>query len=270
MRACHSDKRRPLVCVVPFPLHIQRSVYDGYIHLTPEQLRFAVEVPQEMPAEPTEIPFEITHETLEFGTRRYANSRRRRLRPFRVTGRLHDAAVSTTRPLTGEVVVEESECPIKVTGVSFTGLRLFNFLANFLLFSPGLLTFFSFSPGLFRSSIFLIYPSFAFFFTFSSLFSFPPTNFDSSFAIWSMFFQVFRVYRLFSLALIPEFPVSCLLFLLFIPFQAWTARKYGVRLMVQNIPILDIFTLFLQEMDVRQLHLPCPRANMTLGSVVIR
>lgn len=31
-----------------------------------------------------------------------------------MTGRLHDAVISTTQPLTGEVVVEESECPVKV------------------------------------------------------------------------------------------------------------------------------------------------------------
>lgn len=59
-----------------------------------------------------EVPFEITPETLEYAPKRYG--RHRRLRPFRVTGRLHDATVSTSRPLTGEVVVEESERPIKV------------------------------------------------------------------------------------------------------------------------------------------------------------
>ncbi|CAN0360099.1 unnamed protein product [Ascophyllum nodosum] len=57
------------------------------------------------------FPFEITHETLEYAPKRYG--RLRRLRPFRVTGKLHEAAVSTSRPLTGEVVVETSECPLK-------------------------------------------------------------------------------------------------------------------------------------------------------------
>lgn len=71
-----------------------------------------VEVPGQVPTPPMEVPFEITHETLEYAPKRYG--RLRRLRPFRVTGRLHDAAISTSRPLTGEVVVEESECPIKV------------------------------------------------------------------------------------------------------------------------------------------------------------
>lgn len=62
-----------------------------------------------------EVPFEITAESLEYAPKHYG--RQRRLRPFRVTGRLHDAAISTSRPLTGEVVVEESECPIKVQTV---------------------------------------------------------------------------------------------------------------------------------------------------------
>lgn len=74
-------------------------------------------MPQEAPAEPTELPFQISHETLEYGRTRPYGGRRRRLRPFRVTGRLHDAVVSTTQPLTGEVVVEESECPVKVIQV---------------------------------------------------------------------------------------------------------------------------------------------------------
>lgn len=72
----------------------------------------AVEVPGVVPSPAVEVPFEITPETLEYAPKRYG--RQRRLRPFRVTGRLDDATVSTSRPLTGEVVVEESERPIKV------------------------------------------------------------------------------------------------------------------------------------------------------------
>lgn len=80
-------------------------------------LSSAVEVPGEIPASSAsaEVPFEITPETLEFAPKRYGGGRQRRLRPFRVTGRLHGATISTTRPLTGEVVVEESERPIKVS-----------------------------------------------------------------------------------------------------------------------------------------------------------
>lgn len=80
-----------------------------------------MEVPGQVPTPPMEVPFEITHETLEYAPKRYG--RVRRLRPFRVTGRLHDAAISTSRPLTGEVVVEESECPIKVGVTCRTGQR---------------------------------------------------------------------------------------------------------------------------------------------------
>ena len=71
-----------------------------------------VKVPGQAPTPPMGFPFEITHETLEYAPKRYG--RLRRLRPFRVTGKLHEAAVSTSRPLTGEVVVETSECPLKV------------------------------------------------------------------------------------------------------------------------------------------------------------
>ena len=79
----------------------------------------SVEVPGEVPTPPTEVPFEITHQTLEYAPKRYG--RQRRLRPFRVTGKLHDATISTSRPLTGEVVVEESERPIKVR-LKFVGV----------------------------------------------------------------------------------------------------------------------------------------------------
>ncbi|CAM9476758.1 unnamed protein product [Ascophyllum nodosum] len=76
-----------------------------------KKVEFIVEVPGQAPTPPMEVPFEITHETLEYAPKRYG--RLRRLRPFRVTGKLHEAAVSTSRPLTGEVVVETSECPLK-------------------------------------------------------------------------------------------------------------------------------------------------------------
>eukprot|EP00903_Cladosiphon_okamuranus_P014731 g13651.t1 len=80
-----------------------------------KKIEFMVEVPGEIPAESpsAEVPFEITPDTLEFAPKRYGSGRQRRLRPFRVTGRLHTATISTSRPLTGEVVVEESERPIK-------------------------------------------------------------------------------------------------------------------------------------------------------------
>ncbi|CAM9553051.1 unnamed protein product, partial [Hapterophycus canaliculatus] len=92
--------------------HISAKIERGMMRNDlSKKIEFMVEVPGVVPSPAVEVPFEITPETLEYAPKRYG--RHRRLRPFRVTGRLHDATVSTSRPLTGEVVVEESERPIK-------------------------------------------------------------------------------------------------------------------------------------------------------------
>ncbi|CAN0332710.1 unnamed protein product [Pylaiella littoralis] len=92
--------------------HISAKIERGLMRNDlDKKIEFMVEVPGETPTSAKEVPFEISPETLEFAPKRYA--KQRRLRPFRVTGRLDDATVSTSRPLTGEVVVEESERPIK-------------------------------------------------------------------------------------------------------------------------------------------------------------
>ena len=100
----------------PWILRRATSLTNRVPALSHSVIFFTVEVPGEIPAESAsaEVPFEITPETLEFAPKRYGGGRQRRLRPFRVTGRLHGATISTSRPLTGEVVVEESERPIKV------------------------------------------------------------------------------------------------------------------------------------------------------------
>ncbi|CAM9700950.1 unnamed protein product [Scytosiphon promiscuus] len=92
--------------------HISAKIERGMMRNDlSKKIEFMVEVPGVVPSPAVEVPFEITPETLEYAPKRYG--RHRRLRPFRVTGRLHDATVSTSRPLTGEIVVEESERPIK-------------------------------------------------------------------------------------------------------------------------------------------------------------
>ncbi|CAM9561006.1 unnamed protein product, partial [Choristocarpus tenellus] len=71
---------------------------------------FMVEVPSATLPPPTELPFEITPSTLE----NIRPTTQHKLKSFKITGKLHQLVSPISRPLTGEVVVEESETPIKV------------------------------------------------------------------------------------------------------------------------------------------------------------
>ncbi|CAM9385401.1 unnamed protein product [Discosporangium mesarthrocarpum] len=74
-----------------------------------KSLEFIVEVPSTDAPPDNEIPFEITPSTLE----KVKSGSRAHLKTFRILGKLHQQVAAISRPLTGEIVVEESETPIK-------------------------------------------------------------------------------------------------------------------------------------------------------------